>query len=109
MSGSRIVVSASRRNVTRLRNSLVSEIDGVPQRIQVVMLIRLHRLGVDVPQSRDAVLLEEIGREDDAGDAGLDFKGPEEEAFGCAWALEGNPAHCKADGLIAVAVFQLLC
>lgn len=91
MSGFRIVVSASRRNVTKnvtgLRNSLASEIDGVPQRIQVEMLIRLHRLGLDVPHNHVAVLLEEIGREDDVGDAGLGFKGPEEEAFGCARAL----------------------
>ena len=64
---------------------------------------RLHRLGVDVIHNYDAVLLEEIGREEDVGDAGLDFKGLEDEAFGGAWVLAGNHATGNADGLIAVA------
>jgi hypothetical protein len=91
MSGFRIMVSALRRNVTKLRKTLVSEIDGAPQRLPVVRLKRLHRLGVDVIHNHDA------------GDAGLDFKGLEDEAFGGALVLAGNHATGNADGLIAVA------
>ena len=48
----------------------------------------------------DAVALEDIGGEDDVGDAGFIFEGEEDEALGRAGPLACDDATGDADGLM---------
>lgn len=59
----------------------------------------------DVEEARarneDAFALEEVGGDDDVGNAGFVFHGEEDEAFGGAGALTGNYASGGADEGVA--------
>jgi hypothetical protein len=56
----------------------------------------------------DAILLKDVGREDDVGDAGFVFEREKDEALGGAWALAGDDAACGADKLIGACRFEFL-
>jgi hypothetical protein len=55
----------------------------------------------------DAVRLEDVGSDDDVGDAGLVFKREKDEALGGAGALAGDYAARGADKLIGACRFKL--
>lgn len=55
----------------------------------------------------NAIPLEDVGRDDDVGDAGLVFEGEEDEAFGGAGALSGDDSARGADELIGARRFEL--